>query len=308
MPYGEPRPSDNPVDELKRELPNILVLAGLLLLLLILLTRFHWIHCSQVFKVGPIYQPTNWCQIYCDNFHGSKSKIAIVYGDSGIGDPNALRARLKVERPFTEPVMLKLQDISAMNLDFYDLVIVEHAKRLTLTQADAIASFIKSGKAVLWIGDSGTEYYVPVSEQQEALRKNQTVPGYYEAYMNRVNFTIATNFGPLATYLGVKAFNGTLSGSSNMKLDRISSVNLITSGLADEVSFPANSSGMQFANVEFDPVGGEQIFKIVIGDNEYPAIIERKAGRTESLYVAFPLENSPSKALITNIFDYIVLC
>ena len=54
--HSQERPSLG--ETLRTDIPRILVLIGLLLILLVLLTKFRWIHCSQVLKVGPINLPT----------------------------------------------------------------------------------------------------------------------------------------------------------------------------------------------------------------------------------------------------------
>lgn len=300
-----PSPQESPLDALKRELPNILILVGLLLLLLVVLTRFRWIHCSQVVKIGPINMPTNWCSFYCENLHGSKSTIAIVYGDDGIGDPQALYNRIKKERIYTEPVMIKLSDFSFGGLEHYDLVIFERARRLTTTQASAVAKYIASGGSLLWVGDAGTEYYAPQTDIAEALRKNETIPFYYEDFMRSINYTNTVGFGPLSPYLGVK-YQGIANATSSTTLQKTDKNNLMVTGLYDEITF--NQPGMTLASVTFNQAGSTMVSKVVIGNESYPAIVETRSPRLVSVYVAFPLEKSPSDSLIANLLDYMVLC
>jgi len=298
----------SPMQDLKSEVPHILVLVGLLLILLVILTRYKWIHCSEVVKFGPVNIPTNWCQFYCENLHGPGSNIAIVYGDDGIGDPNLLYNKIQAVRPYAVPVMIKISDFAYSGLKNFDLVIVKKARRLTPTQANAIASYMTTGGTLVWVGDSGTEFYISDEERQEALRLNGTRPGYYENYVKVLNWTNSVGFGPvLSSYLGVK-FQDVQNGSGRMSVQRIDKYNLLTSGLADEITFERPG---KFARVTFDQSRAFMAAKLVSsdGNESYPAIVEtRNVRKLVSVYFAFPPEKSPSNALFANLFDYVVLC
>jgi len=56
---------------LMSQVVHLLVLALMLVALLVLLTKFNWVHCSQV--------PGNWCDIYCNTIMRSHSRIALLY-------------------------------------------------------------------------------------------------------------------------------------------------------------------------------------------------------------------------------------
>jgi hypothetical protein len=263
-----------------------------------------------VLKVGPIFLPTNWCEIYCSNLHGPASTIAIVYGDEGIGDPDKLAKRIKQERidqarPYTEPYMLQINDFAYDSIKNFDVVFFERARRITPTQASAVQKYIASGGVIVWIGDAGTEYYYQQIDIDQALAYNNTQPFYYEAFMQRLNATNSIGgFGMLTSYLGVK-YSSTVNSSSNVSLVTVSKDNLMVTGLVDEMTFKTD---IPFASVLSDQSTSSKVSKLTVGGSEYPAIVEVRNPRVSAVYVSFPLEDSPSKGLINNILDYLVLC
>jgi len=312
MPGEYPHTSDRPslVQTLATEIPRILVLVGLLLILLVLLTKFRWIHCSQVLKLGPVNLPTNWCEVYCTYLNGPASKMAIVYGDEGIGDPDKLSIRIQQERldqakPYTVPVMLRIEDFAYASIKGYDVVFFERSRRITPAQAAAVKKYIASGGTVIWIGDVGVEYYYQQIDIDQALALNSSEPGYYESFMQDLNTTNAMGgFGPLATYLGVK-YSSTMNATSNVTMTRVATDNLMVADLVDEITF---NSAVPYAKVTFNPSGASQVTKLTIGSTSIPGIVEVRNPRVSAVYVSFPLEESPSKGLINNLLDYLVLC
>jgi len=308
--YQHTQESPSLVQTLRTDVPKILVLVGLLLILLVLLTKFRWIHCSQVLKIGPLNLPTNWCDVYCTYLNGPASKMAIVYGDEGIGDPDALSRRIQVERmdqdkPFTVPVMLRIEDFAYESIKGYDVVFFERSRKITPAQASAVKKYIASGGTIVWIGDVGVEYYYQQIDIDQALALNASEPGYYELFMQDLNTTNAMGgFGPMAAYLGVK-YVSTMNATTNMSMVRVATNNLMIADLVDEMAFDSETP---YAKVTFNPSGASQVTKLKIGSASVPGIVEVKNPRVSAVYVAFPLEESPSKGLINNILDYLVLC
>jgi len=308
--YQHQQDSPSLAQTIRTDVPRILVLIGLLLILLVLLTKFRWIHCTQVLKVGPINLPTNWCEVYCNYLNGPASKMAIVYGDEGIGDPDRLSFRIQQERldqakPYTVPVMLRIEDFAYESIKGYDVVFFERAKRITPAQATAVKKYIASGGTIVWIGDAGTEYYYQQIDIDEALALNATTPFYYENFMLDLNTTNAMGgFGPLTAYLGVK-YSSLMNATSNVTMVRVAKDNLMVADLVDEITFKTD---IPFAVVTFNPSGASQVSKLKVGSANYPAIVEVRNPRVSAVYVSFPLEDSPSKGLINNILDYLVLC
>jgi len=312
MPGEYQRTQEGPslVQTIRTDVPRILVLIGLLLILLVLLTKFRWIHCSQVLKIGPINLPTNWCEVYCTYLNGPASRMAIVYGDEGIGDPDKLSNRIQLERqnqakPYTVPVMLRIEDFAFESIRGYDVVFFERSRRITPAQATAVKKYVASGGTIVWIGDVGIEYYYQQIDIDQALALNSSEPGYYEAFMQDLNTTNEMGgFGPLAAFLGVKYLE-TVNETSNLSMVRVAKDNLMVADLVDEMTF---NSSVPYAKVTFNPSGSSQVTKLTIGSSSVPGIVEVRNPRVSAVYVAFPLEESPSKGLINNLLDYLVLC
>jgi hypothetical protein len=308
--YQHPQESASLAQTIRTDVPRLLVLIGLLLILLVLLTKFRWIHCTQVLKVGPINMPTNWCEVYCTYLNGPASRIAIVYGDEGMGDPDRLSVRIQQERldqarPYTVPVMLRMDEFAYESIRGYDVVFFERARRITPAQASAVKRYVASGGVIVWIGDTGTEYYYQQVDIDEALALNQTQPFYYENFMEDLNTTNSMGgFGPMAAYLGVK-YTATENATSNVSMVRVAKDNLMVADLVDEIAFRTD---IPYAKVTFNPSGASEVTKLKVGSANFPAIVEVRNPRVSAVYVSFPLEDSPSKGLINNILDYLVLC
>lgn len=157
------------MDELKKEIPHVIILVILVVILLVLLTKFQWIQCSQV--------PGNWCEIYCTKIIQQHSRVALIYSDSdpGIGDARGFENIVRRIRPLTYLEVYNVSDLSyglltGQNNVFssvgvgdsgflkgFDLVIVEHAKRVSLTQRLTIKKYLDSGGTLVLVGDALTE-------------------------------------------------------------------------------------------------------------------------------------------------------
>lgn len=126
----------------KNQLANVIVLSVLVFALLVVLTKFRWLHCSSI---------PGWCQIYWRIF---PPMIAIVYGDEGIGDPQLLKSMI-VRNTGYYPVMYSLGGASIGVLDKYSVIIVERARKMSDEQLMLFANLAAKGKVIVWIGDAG---------------------------------------------------------------------------------------------------------------------------------------------------------
>ena len=140
---------------------HAVIIAVLLIGALFLATRFGLISCAQI-------------PFWCDGYHFILSKVLgrpyplvlLVYGDSGMGNPQYLSAFLENQCNLhvdTEP----LAAMSAGNLSHYDVVIVEHARTMNADQMRMLWDYVAKGGKLLFVGDSGTvsenpAYYVYV--------------------------------------------------------------------------------------------------------------------------------------------------
>lgn len=307
---------ETPLEQLEKALPNVILLVILVLALLVVVTKFGWIHCSQV----PGF---DWCSTYCAYIENGKSRVAILSGSDGLGDPDLLNAKLRRLRGFTLVEPLQGQELSAGILKKYDLVVIEHFRTASSLQVDAIRGYLDGGGTVVWVGDSFSNQYVDEYDLLLAKQKNESfygdlmaqnvTPGsanwnlawnqaklttWYKYLYNRTSFR---GFDVLETYMRAR-YKGNID-SDNESLRIVDPNHLLTRGLFKE--YPLDSK--QFTSVIPDASGTNLLAQIRVKNGTYPGIIEtRYAGKI--IYVAFPLEDAASQTLLTNLLDYLAPC
>ncbi len=158
---------ETPLEQLEKALPQVILLVILVLALLVVLTKFSWVHCSQVPGV-------DWCSTYCTYIENGKSRVAVVSGSDGLGDPDLLNAKLSHLRGFTLVEPVKGQELSAGILKKYDLIIVEHFRTASTRQVDAVRGYLSSGGTVVWVGDAFSNQYVDDYDLLLARQKNES--------------------------------------------------------------------------------------------------------------------------------------
>jgi len=87
------------------------------------------------------------------------SRVALVYGDDGIGDPTALENMIRRVRPYTYLEPVRLSDASYGMLKGYDLVILEHARSVSYKESRALREYLNKGGMMVWVGDSASRHY-----------------------------------------------------------------------------------------------------------------------------------------------------
>jgi hypothetical protein len=314
--------------DLMHELPHLIVLGVLVLVLLVVVTNYNWIHCSQI--------PGNWCEIYCNVIMRTHSRVALVYGEDGIGDPDALENTIRRTRPYTylEPVPVK--DISFGMLKGYKLAIVERARSMSKAQTNALLKFIDNGGTVLWVGDSGTrQYYDQVdiadaiarapdskfnetginkSVLQKALDHDMTIDEIdnftqrliEKGFMGETAQKKLKGFGEFeyvfrAKFVGV--VNVTPTKQAKMRV--LNHDNLMARGLFHEF----DSAATRFAEVKENAAGVDKVTSLTYDGKDYPALLEAKdLTRVIAVYSAVPLEDLNSTTMLQNILDYLVPC
>src|SRR3989338_4553911 len=115
-----------------KDLTHILVLAVLVVVLLVILTKFQWIHCSLI---------PGWCNVYCNVITRSHAQVALIYGPpgDGIGNPIAddLESRgsfeneIRALRPDIALLPISVDDLSQGLLKRYDVVILERVRTIS---------------------------------------------------------------------------------------------------------------------------------------------------------------------------------
>lgn len=128
---------------------NILVIIFLLAILLFVATWSGVIKCNMV---------PGWCDIYYPLVGGSP-KTAIIYGNSGLGDPVLLKQIIisPEVHAFVQVDLIPVSQISLGNLKRYNLVIVEKAKYLSADKLKMFMDYVNQGGRLVWVGDAGTE-------------------------------------------------------------------------------------------------------------------------------------------------------
>ncbi|MFH1750188.1 MAG: hypothetical protein ABH863_00765 [Candidatus Micrarchaeota archaeon] len=285
----------SPADDFKKELPHIIVLAILVFILLFVVTKFKWMHCSQV--------PGDWCSVYCKV--AGNSRVGIIHGEGGIGDPDELSRQITKNRIYTYVEPLPMDRISYGVLKNYELVIVEGAKDISPLQVNALRDYASAGGSLLWIADSGTRHFLTSSDLQDALNRNTTDPGYYERVLKTINQT--KGFGDSISQILQVNFQKTVT-ADNLTISILSNEHAITRGLKAEFTVPAKD----FSVVNLNSPSSDAI-AFIYGTADCtqkkpcPAIVANRYAAPVA-YVAFPLEESGSKTLVTNMLDYLVTC
>jgi len=288
--------------DLFSELPHVIVLALLLVVLLFVLTKFKWIHCSQI---------PQWCNVYCTAT--GNSRVAVITGglaDPGIGNGDQLERLINQNRITTLVTRFNASEISAGLLEDYELAVLTEVKNISLRQALVLSEYLNRGGSLLWEGDALSSNYTFTDEDKFLLQaENQSRPGVYEAYERLLNRTSGYGFGFLGETLGVRYVKTTTTDKEYSTTNpRFRSVkdHLVTSGLKNfELLAP-----VPFAQVVEDSKAVTKIAVLSPGSSqgkEFPLLLERKfVGRV--LYSAIPIEYIDSKTLLLNTFDYLVTC
>lgn len=303
-----------------KEIPHLLVLAVLIIVLLVVLTKFQWIHCTLI---------PGWCSLYCDQIIRSHPQVALIYDDYGIGDAQILENSIREVRPNIVLTPFQLKDLSSGLLKRYDLVILTRAKNVTSRQTQVLFDYLNAGGSLVLVGDSATEHTYDMYDILLATQANQS---FYDrltrdlwsrnmtwtsAYANQsisdwkkteqydmlVNSSLVrTGFRKLTRVVGA-AYNKTIERRYFVNLSIAHPYHMITKGLMKEFQTQAR----EYAIVYPDPASTEILAFVVDKDERYPGIIEtRYSGRV--IYFAFPPEFINSNTLFTNVWDYLVPC
>lgn len=151
-------------ERLRSNLVHIVILAILLTALLGALVYTGLLGCNTL---------PGGCEIYYQLVKGRNPRILILYGESGLGDP------AKLEAVFTgrdilnaEARGMDMQNLTYGNINEYDMVIVERAKKICTDKLRIFQSYINSGGRLVWTGDAGTELcegdnYLLASQREE---------------------------------------------------------------------------------------------------------------------------------------------
>lgn len=315
-----------------RDLTHLVVLAVLVVVLLVVLTKFQWIHCSQI---------PGWCNIYCDVIVRSHSQVAILYGGEGDGignpyidaaHPGSLEERIRSLRPDIALVPIPVADLSFGLLRRYDVVILERAKNVTSRQTRVLADYLERGGTLVLVGDSATVHAIDAYDVLEAEQKNasfyrelsrnliirnETWDSAYakesiKRWQESVSFDILNDSSRVRT--GFRLLKSAVAADYNKTVYRsrghfanltiVRPDHLVAKGLVRTLT---NTFIQEYAVVHVDPSAADVLAFLEDGADRYPGILEtRFAGRV--IYFAFPPERVNSNTLLTNMWDYIAAC
>ncbi len=152
---------------------NQLLSIGLLLLLLaglaLVLVHFNVVSCGFYSNLG--------CDIYYSIVAGDKPNILVVYGTEGMGNPQLLADTLKSPRFNAHVNMRELSLTTLPLLSDYQLVIVEHARKMSIGQIKMFQEYAARGGRLVWIGDAGSMAPEGESDANYFLMKGQRKAG-----------------------------------------------------------------------------------------------------------------------------------
>ncbi len=161
-PASAPKAPENPTIKL-----GILIL--LALGLLFVLIHFNLLSCGFYTPVG--------CDIYYGIVSGGTPKTLIVYGDEGMGEPQQLFETLKGTRLNAHVNMREIGLVTLPLLSEYQLVIVEKARKMSITQIKMFQEFAARGGRLVWVGDAGTKPAGGETDMNYFLLKGQRKAG-----------------------------------------------------------------------------------------------------------------------------------
>lgn len=131
-----------------KDVYHVVIAIGMVLLILGLATWSGIITCRDI---------PGWCDVY----YAVKGppKTLIVFGDSGLGDPDLLADALRNpdHAHATNLSRQELDFVSAGNLKQFDLVIVTRARQMSTDKLRAFMEYVDSGGRLVWTGDAGTQ-------------------------------------------------------------------------------------------------------------------------------------------------------
>lgn len=146
---------------LAKDLAHIAILVALVAGTVFLLTWTGVMKCSVI---------PGWCDTYYYLVRGGTPRILIVSGDAGMGNPDLLAQTLgNPEYAGVRAVQTNIELVNLGNLKQYDLVIVEHARRINTIKLRAFMDYVDQGGRLVWTGDAGTE----LTQADEFLYSNE---------------------------------------------------------------------------------------------------------------------------------------
>jgi hypothetical protein len=126
---------------------RIVVALVLVVVLLGLLTWTGIVRCSMI---------PGWCEVYYSVL--GQPRVLIAHCGNGMGDPEDFRLELgNPAGPNIRARVGDLRNLSAENLKEYQLIVVEHCRRMSTKSMKDLLSYADAGGKMVWTGDAGAE-------------------------------------------------------------------------------------------------------------------------------------------------------
>ncbi|MFH1247367.1 MAG: hypothetical protein V1644_03225 [Candidatus Micrarchaeota archaeon] len=284
---------------LVRDLAHVVVLFVLLLVLLVVVTKFKIVHPSTV---------PGWQGVYCDYVEQKHSIVGFVIGSDGAGDPDNLMLTLSKSQPTLRIEPVRLSDITPGLLSRYEVLVVEKSKTVPFRTLSALESYLDGGGTLIWASDSLSHQVLDSRDLSELKQENLTHPDWYartgkDYYTWFIEeFQSKPGFGDFGDKF-IGGFIEARRSTGSTFLNPVMRDHLMLSGITRVKLEPQIVLGVVNQNDDVNMLASIE----GTGDDAFPAILEKKyVGRI--LYFAFPLESLESTAFLDNVFDYLVTC
>jgi hypothetical protein len=138
----------------KEQFDLAMKVGGIILLIIVVLFILTWSGVVKCRDLSPYF-----CDVY-DMVLGAP-RVLIVHGDTGLGEPEVLRDYLR------NPMGVAVQNVDVQHIDrvtlgnlkSYKMVIVEHARKISMDQLSMFMDYVnKYGGRLVWVGDAGVEF------------------------------------------------------------------------------------------------------------------------------------------------------
>ncbi|MCR4335071.1 MAG: hypothetical protein NUV57_00870 [archaeon] len=298
-------------EKMQKTLMNVIILAVLLLGLLVVLIFTGILGCSSV-PFG--------CDAYYTILKGGQPTVLIVYSEGGLGNAQKLEQVLSDRSIVSAKARsMSIDRLSQGNINDYDLIIVEGAKKICSDKLKMFQNYVIKGGRLIWTGDAGTEacegdLLLKVREREAGSDDNSTIgPWARKDGSKQLSFD---------EFLGVR-YKGNLcdlvSCSSSAEIGRIELLDddhKLTYGLSPSIPFRGNMAVVQTVSsgtttmvatldYGFNLLVDGETEKINYGKN-LPFIVTSGIGERVAYY-ATPIESfvegeQPYKALVEQLY------
>ncbi len=211
---------------------RIALLLALIFALLFALTWTGFLKCRAV---------PGWCGIYygiTNLADGGKPDVLIVYGNSGLGNPELLEEILSDPNVTSiRPRLVHISHVNSGNLKEYNMVVVEKARQMSSEQLKMFIEYVNGGGYLVWTGDAGVE---PLHED-ELLYEDETKDGGEHIPINAwtrksgneiINFDQLISVRYIANFCDVKPCSNSLETRAGLLVPETTRKNPLIRGLS----------------------------------------------------------------------------